>query len=108
MTTTFDSKNLPAGDSRWDSFRTLLEEQRADAVGQRDAALEECAQSVPDPVALSRSASLSDTITAIDEALERIAAGTYGSCVHCGATIPEERLELRPYAGACVACTDRR
>ena len=47
-------------------------------------------------------------ISKIDAALERIATGTYGSCVHCGAGIPEERLELRPYAGACVACTDRR
>lgn len=108
MTTTLDTKNLPAGDSRWDSFRTLLEEQRADCVRQREAALLECAQSVPDPVALSRSASLSDTITEIDAALERIAAGTYGSCVHCSSSIPEERLELRPYAGACVSCTDRR
>lgn len=108
MTTTLDSKHLPAGDSRWDSFRTLLEEQRAECVRQREEALLECAQSVPDPVALSRSASLQDTITAIDEALERISAGSYGSCVHCGSGIPEERLELRPYAGACVACTDRR
>lgn len=108
MTSTLDTQNLPAGDSRWDAFRTLLADQRADCVRQREAALLECAQSVPDPVALRRSASLSDTITAIDEALERIAAGTYGSCVHCDATIPEERLELRPYAGACVACTDRR
>ncbi|SDE89297.1 transcriptional regulator, TraR/DksA family [Blastococcus fimeti] len=108
MTTTLDTKDLPSGDSRWDAFRTLLTDQRADCVRQREAALLECAQSVPDPVALRRSASLSDTITAIDEALERIATGTYGSCVHCGATIPEERLELRPYAGACVACTDRR
>jgi RNA polymerase-binding transcription factor DksA len=108
MTTTLDTKDLPAGDPRWDSFRTLLEEQRADCVRQREEALLECAQSVPDPVALSRSASLGDTITSIDEALARISAGTYGSCVHCSAGIPEERLELRPYAGACVACTDRR
>ena len=49
-----------------------------------------------------------DSLGEIDAALERIAAGTYGSCVHCAAGIPEERLELRPYAGSCVACTDRR
>lgn len=108
MTTTLDSKHVPAGDSRWNSFRTLLEDQRADCVRQREAALVECAQSVPDPVALSRSASLQDTITAIDEALTRITAGTYGSCVRCAAGIPEERLELRPYAGACVSCTASR
>jgi hypothetical protein len=38
-------------------FRTLLETQRADCVHQREEALAECAQSVPDPVAQRRSAS---------------------------------------------------
>jgi RNA polymerase-binding transcription factor DksA len=108
MTTTLDTTKPAAGDSRWDAFRTLLDGQRADCVRQREEALLECAQSVPDPVALRRSASLHETITAIDEALARITAGTYGSCVRCGAVIPDERLELRPHAGACVACTDRR
>lgn len=108
MTTTLDTSNLPAGDSRWDAFRALLDGQRADCVRQREEALLECAQSVPDPVALRRSASLQETITAIDQALARITAGTYGACVHCGSVIPEERLELRPHAVACVACTDRR
>ncbi|MGY1752433.1 TraR/DksA family transcriptional regulator [Blastococcus sp. SYSU D01042] len=108
MTTTLDTRDLPAGDSRWEAFRTLLEEQRADCVRQREDALAECAQSVPDPVALRRSASLSDAISEIDAALERIAAGTYGTCAHCSASIPEERLELRPRTSTCVACTDRR
>lgn len=108
MTTTLDTRDLPAGDPRWTAFRTLLEDQRADCVRQREEALLECAQSVPDPVALRRSASLSDAIGEIDAALERIAAGTYGSCAHCSAAIPEERLELRPRTSTCVACTDRR
>jgi RNA polymerase-binding transcription factor DksA len=86
-------------------FRTLLETQRADCVHQREDALAECAQSVPDPVAQRRSADLAVTISEIDAALARIDAGTYGSCVQCGAAIPEERLELRPFAGRCVACT---
>src|SRR3954451_8026151 len=41
-------------------------------------------------------------ITAIDEALARIEEGTYGTCVVCGKTIPEERLEARPEAIRCV------
>jgi RNA polymerase-binding transcription factor DksA len=86
-------------------FRTLLEAHRADCVHQREDALAECAQSVPDPVAQRRSADLAVTISEIDAALARIDAGTYGSCVQCGAAIPEERLELRPFAGRCVACT---
>jgi RNA polymerase-binding transcription factor DksA len=88
-----------------DRFRTLLETQRNECVQQREQALAECAQSVPDPVAQRRSADLQETITQIDAALARIDAGTYGACVTCGAEIPEERLELRPFAGRCVTCT---
>jgi RNA polymerase-binding protein DksA len=41
---------------------------------------------------------------AIDAALERIAAGTYGVCSNCGQQIAEERLEAIPYAKLCIAC----
>lgn len=91
-----------------DRFRTLLENQRVEFVREREEALAECAQSVPDPVAQRRSADLLDTITAVDAALARIEAGTYGTCVQCGAAIPEERLELRPFADRCVACSSTR
>jgi RNA polymerase-binding transcription factor DksA len=89
----------------WNRFRALLEAQRIECVHQREDALAECAQSVPDPVAQRRSADLLRTIEEIDAALARIDAGTYGSCDRCGAAIPEERLELRPFAGRCVRCT---
>jgi RNA polymerase-binding transcription factor DksA len=88
-----------------DRFRILLDQQRADCVHQREEALVECAQSVPDPVAQRRSADLLVTIGEIDAALARLDAGTYGRCTGCQAEIPEERLELRPFAGTCVACT---
>lgn len=38
----------------------------------------------------------------IDEALRRIEAGTYGTCAVCGGTIPEERLDVVPYATLCI------
>jgi RNA polymerase-binding transcription factor DksA len=88
-----------------DRFRTLLEAQRADCVQQREEALAECATSVPDPVAQRRSADLQQTIAEIDAALHRLDGGTYGRCAECDAVIPEERLELRPFARTCVACT---
>jgi DnaK suppressor protein len=37
-------------------------------------------------------------------ALERVEAGTYGSCVDCGKSLPEERLDARPEAERCVDC----
>ncbi len=42
----------------------------------------------------------------IDEALARVAGGTYGTCRHCGARIPEERLEAAPASAFCVNCQE--
>ena len=43
-------------------------------------------------------------LAAIDEALIRIDAGTYGICVNCGAQIAPERLEAMPWATLCIDC----
>jgi DnaK suppressor protein len=43
-------------------------------------------------------------LAAIDAALVRIEAGTYGTCVNCGAQIPPERLEAMPWATLCIDC----
>ena len=45
-------------------------------------------------------------IIAIKAALERIEAGTYGSCVECGAKITEKRLAALPFANRCVECAE--
>ncbi|CAA9263203.1 MAG: putative DnaK suppressor protein [uncultured Blastococcus sp.] len=103
MSTSLDSSTASTGSS--DRFRALLDEQRADCVRQREEALAECAQSVPDPVAQRRSADLQVTLGEIDAALARIDAGTYGRCTGCQAEIPGERLELRPFARTCVSCS---
>lgn len=42
----------------------------------------------------------------IKNALKRIDDGSYGSCAHCGAEIPAERLEVLPYARLCIKCED--
>lgn len=41
-------------------------------------------------------------------ALEKIDDGTYGLCDRCGASIPEERLEARPWSTLCVSCASLR
>jgi DnaK suppressor protein len=40
----------------------------------------------------------------IDAALERIQAGTYGSCTDCGVSIPPARLHAYPTAKRCIGC----
>lgn len=88
----------------WDPFRVLLHEQRADCLRQRELARAEAATALPDAVAVERAATLLRTIEEIDAALQRMADGSYGVCVHCGTDIPVERLEFRPSAIACVTC----
>jgi len=105
MSTTLTAQAATATPAtKWDSFRVLLEELRADCVRQRALALAEAATSMPDPVAMRRAASMLFTIDEIDAALDRIAEGTYGACVLCGVDIPAERLEFRPFAAGCVGC----
>jgi DnaK suppressor protein len=40
----------------------------------------------------------------IDDALERMRQGSYGSCESCGVAIPAARLQALPYAKHCVQC----
>ena len=40
----------------------------------------------------------------IERALERIEAGSYGTCVRCGSEIPKGRLEIVPESALCVKC----
>ena len=44
---------------------------------------------------------------AIDEALQRLDAGTYGICQRCSTAIAPERLEAIPYARLCIDCKRR-
>ncbi len=46
----------------------------------------------------------SSALREIDEALDRIARGTYGLCEQCGELIPLARLEVIPYARLCMKC----
>ncbi|HEY7725277.1 MAG TPA: TraR/DksA C4-type zinc finger protein [Anaeromyxobacteraceae bacterium] len=41
----------------------------------------------------------------IDEALHRIASGTYGSCQACGGAIGRQRLRALPEVRFCVKCS---
>jgi DnaK suppressor protein len=38
------------------------------------------------------------------DALTRLDSGGYGTCVDCGDSVPEGRLEARPEAARCVRC----
>ncbi len=56
---------------------------------------------------LMLSASARQIVDAIDRALARIEAGTYGVCLPAGRRLSLERLEAIPYAEECVDCKAR-
>ncbi len=46
------------------------------------------------------------TLLFIENALGKIANGTYGQCESCGCEIQERRLEVHPFSNHCVECME--
>jgi RNA polymerase-binding protein DksA len=44
-------------------------------------------------------------LAAIDAALARLDAGTYGACTSCKRPIPTDRLEALPWTALCIDCS---
>jgi len=44
----------------------------------------------------------------LDEAIRRLAEGTYGLCADCGVEISEKRLAVVPFAKLCVECQSKQ
>jgi len=49
-----------------------------------------------------------ETLLKIDEALKKLAEGTYGICEECGEEISKQRLEVLPFAIYCRDCQEKR
>lgn len=49
-------------------------------------------------------ASARRALAAVEEALARVADGSYGECGGCGGEIASERLEVLPEARLCTSC----
>jgi DnaK suppressor protein len=50
----------------------------------------------------------SETLHRIEEALARLAEGTFGNCFECGDEISERRLRALPFAVRCKDCEEAR
>jgi len=107
---------------RLDFFRTLLQERIEELLGEADKTRNVMtgsgASAFPDPT--DRAALETDRnfilrirdrerklILKIREAIERIDAGTYGTCEICGGDISEKRLLARPVTTMCIDCKSR-
>jgi DnaK suppressor protein len=100
-------------------YRELLQEQLAALVGQGEAAVHQMVESGdeenPDP---NDRATVEEgrigwlrmrdrdrrLIGKIRQALERLDAGTFGTCTACGKPISAARLRARPVTDLCIDC----
>lgn len=57
--------------------------------------------------ALTMNESHKRTLTEVERALARLAAGAYGFCERCGEPIDFARLKALPYATLCIRCQAR-
>jgi len=100
-------------------FRELLLKKRSELLDEAGKTVDEMnvtgKDNFPDPV--DRASMESDRsfdlrirdrerklIGKVNEALERIDAGTFGICEVCGEEIGEKRLEARPVTTLCIDC----
>ena len=101
---THTSHNVHASDV--DTIRQELErhlQERLDILGE----LAPRALPSVDPVAYQTAVSNRLVVAQIAAALNRVDAGTYGRCTRCGDQIAPARLEVLPYAAACIECQSR-
>jgi RNA polymerase-binding transcription factor DksA len=47
-------------------------------------------------------------VAALELALTRLDAGTYGRCAACGGAVPAERLAAHPTTEECLSCAQAR
>lgn len=102
-----------------DHFREILLKKRLELLDEAGKTVDEMnvtgEENFPDPV--DRASMESDRsfdlrirdrerrlIAKVNEALERIVAGTFGICEVCGEEIGDKRLEARPVTTLCIEC----
>jgi len=100
------------------SFEKMLSDRRQELIDEAErtvGGMTDGKENFPDPtdrasLESDRNATLRirdrerKLINKIEEALQRIADGTYGLCEECGEAIGVERLKARPVTTLCIDC----
>jgi DnaK suppressor protein len=107
--------------ARYDVLKQMLEERRRE-IQDKLRQVRETVPAVADEVQDAEERSVADfvremefaivemqseTLQKIDEAIQHLEAGTYGTCAECGTEIVAARLKALPFATLCVSCQER-
>jgi DnaK suppressor protein len=89
-----------------DKLRSLRETLPDELTNVRDTEEQSVHDFVQD-VELALMEMKSETLKKIDEALQRLEEGSYGTCAECGTEISEARLRALPFAVLCIGCQEK-
>ena len=89
-----------------DKLRSLRETLPDELTNVRDTEEQSVHDFVQD-VELALMEMKSETLHKIDEALQRLEEGTYGTCAECGTEISDTRLRALPFALLCISCQEQ-
>ena len=89
-------------------IRSRVRDTRRDRSGDVREELERADASTQGDIELALVQMRLHTVARIDDALVRLDAGKYGSCLECAREISEQRLRALPFAVRCQACEQRR
>ena len=95
-------------------LRAILEGRRRELVGDLAEKKRSIRQAQVDgdeearELALALAQAKAEMLAAVNQALERLGAGTYGQCDECGGDISANRLKAQPAAVRCTDCEEAR
>lgn len=91
--------------------QSKMRDVRAEGAGEKQGVLDAAEASeadIQDDIEFALIQMKSETLLKINEALERLEAGTFGYCFECGDEISERRLRALPFAVRCKDCEEEK
>jgi RNA polymerase-binding transcription factor len=127
MRTTTGTKTSAMAEGRYSDLKRMLDERRkeilnevqgrirdqreADAWGKVNEVLdagESSEADIQEDIEFALIQMKAETLTKINDALNRLEEGTYGYCAECGGEISDKRLRALPFAVRCKECEEGR
>lgn len=105
----------------WQSYEEALRKKQQELIdsyerdkaagnAQPDDGIQDLADKAASAYSKELNFSLSDgernSLKLIDEAFTRMREGTFGTCINCGNTIGEKRLQAIPWTSYCIDCQE--
>jgi DnaK suppressor protein len=121
------ANSVRGNEERYDELKRMLEDRRREILNEVQSKIkdvrsegtanlttgvvdaeETSVSDIQEDIELALIQMKAETLTRVNEALERLNAGNYGRCNECGDEISPQRLRALPFAVRCKDCEEAR